>query len=246
MSPAPFHLAGERVMLDPAGVLYWPAARLLAVADLHLEKGSAAARRGALLPPWDTRLTLDRLLNRVGFWRPDVVVALGDSFHDRDGHTRLPAAETERLGRLAAAARLVWVQGNHDPDPTGLPGEHGAEFRLGPLAFRHEALPRRPSDPPLHPAERAEICGHHHPKATVSTRGGGVCRPCFVADATRIVLPAFGTFTGGLDVGHPAIGALFPRGGRAFLLGTGRLFSFPLSELCPRPARPASRAASRG
>ncbi|MBE7212153.1 MAG: ligase-associated DNA damage response endonuclease PdeM, partial [Gluconacetobacter diazotrophicus] len=202
MTAAPFHLSGERVMLDPNGVLYWPAAKLLAVADLHLEKGTAAARRGSLLPPWDTRLTLDRLLARITFWRPEIVVALGDSFHDRNGSARLPAAEADRLRRIAAAARLVWIQGNHDPDPPAdLPGEHGDVLHLGPFAFRHESLSRRPSDPPPHPEERAEICGHHHPKATVPTRGGSVCRPCFVADATRVILPAFGTFTGGLDVG---------------------------------------------
>ena len=228
MNPAPFHIAGERVMLDPAGVLYWPAARLLAVADLHLEKGSAAARRGALLPPWDTRITLDRLVNRVGYWQPEIVVALGDSFHDRNGPDRLPPMEADRLRRIAAAARLFWVLGNHDPvPPDGLPGEHGDAFQLGPLAFRHESRGRSPR----HDAERAEICGHHHPKARVATRGGPLSRPCFVADAGRMILPAFGAFTGGLDVSHPAIAALFPRGGRAFLLGAERLFSFALAEM---------------
>ncbi len=228
MNPAPFHIGAERVMLDPAGVLYWPAARLLAVADLHLEKGSAAARRGALLPPWDTRITLDRLVNRVGYWRPEIVVALGDSFHDRGGPSRLPPAEADRLRRIAAAARLFWVLGNHDPvPPDGLPGEHGNAFQLGPLAFRHESRGRSAR----HDAERAEICGHHHPKARVATRGGPISRPCFVADPVRMIMPAFGAFTGGLDVSHPAIAALFPRGGRAFLLGTERLFSFALAEM---------------
>ncbi len=228
MSPAPFHIGTERVMLDPAGVLYWPAARLLAVADLHLEKGSAAARRGALLPPWDTRITLDRLLNRVCHWRPEIVVALGDSFHDNGGPARLPPVEADRLRRIAAATRLFWVLGNHDPlPPDGLPGEHGDAFRLGPLAFRHESRARSLR----HEAERAEICGHHHPKARVATRGGPISRPCFVADPARMIMPAFGAYTGGLDVSHPAIATLFPRGGRAFLLGAERLFSFALAEM---------------
>lgn len=230
MNPAPFHIAGERVMLDPAGVLYWPAAKLLAVADLHLEKGSASARRGSLVPPWDSRMTLDRLVQRVGFWRPEIVVALGDSFHDRDGPARLPTAEADRLRRIAAAARLFWVLGNHDPvPPAGLPGEHGETFQLGPLAFRHESHGRRSLV--RHDAERAEICGHHHPKAKITTRGGTISRPCFVADAGRMIMPAFGAYTGGLDVLHPAISALFPRGGRAFLLGAERLFSFGLAEI---------------
>ena len=220
-------------MLDPAGVLFWPAARLLAVADLHLEKGSAAARRGALVPPWDTRITLDRLVQRVGYWRPQIVVALGDSFHDRGGPARLPAAEADRLRRIAAAARLFWVLGNHDPvPPDGLPGEHGDAFRLGPLAFRHESRGRSPR----YEAERAEICGHHHPKARIATRGGPISRPCFVADPARMIMPAFGAYTGGLDVSHPAITALFPRGGRAFLLGADRLFSFALAQMRAGPS----------
>ena len=233
MNPAPFHIAGERVMLDPAGVLYWPAAKLLAVADLHLEKGSAAARRGAMVPPWDSRITLDRLVQRVAFWRPEIVVALGDSFHDRDAAARLPAAEADRLRRIAATARLIWVLGNHDPlPPEGLPGEHGDSFHLGPLAFRHESRGPAGGRRLLPPGpERAEICGHHHPKARVATRAGTISRPCFVADAGRMIMPAFGAYTGGLDVLHPAIAGLFPRGGRAFLLGAERLFSFALTEI---------------
>ena len=223
MNAAPLDLAGERLVLDPAGVLYWPAARLLAVADLHLEKGSASARRGALLPPWDSRITLDRLLLRVAHWQPDIVVALGDSFHDRDASRRLPAAEVARVHRISDRARLVWVLGNHDPEPpAGLPGEHGAEFALGPLRFRHQALDGLP------PGE-AELCGHHHPKARIATRGGTISRPCFVADGRRVILPAFGAYTGGLDVTSPPISRLFPGGGRAFLLGTERLFSFALA-----------------
>ena len=222
MRAAPLHLAGERLMLDPAGVLYWPAARLLAVADLHLEKGSALARRGSLVPPWDSRVTLDRLLRCIAHWRPEIVVALGDSFHDRDGARHLASAEAERLRRIASHARLIWVLGNHDPlPPEGLPGEHGAEFALGPLRFRHQAAGGMPRGD-------GELCGHHHPKASIATRGGSIRRPCFVSDASRIVLPAFGAYTGGLDVTHPAIARLFPRGGRAFLLGAERLFSFAM------------------
>lgn len=223
MTPAPVHLAGERLMLDPAGALYWPAQRLLAVADLHLEKGSAAAARGALLPPWDTRATLDSLATLLRRWQPETVVALGDSFHDDGGSARLAAADLARLRAMAAAHRFVWVRGNHDPaPPENLGGESLAELALGRLCFRHEAQ-RGPA--------AGELCGHHHPKARVPARGGSISRPCFVFDGRRLMLPAFGAYAGGLDVTDPAIAALFPRGGRVFLLGRDRLFSFPYAAL---------------
>ena len=230
MTAAPIHLAGERLMLDPAGVLVWPAAGLLAVADLHLEKGSAFAARGMLLPPWDTRATLDRLgalLRRHG---PRIVVALGDSFHDGGGAARLPGAEAARLRAMTAAHRFVWVAGNHDPEPAHhLGGEFVPEFAAGPLVFRHQAETG---------AAAGEISGHYHPKAAIAARAGTVRRACFVADARRVLLPAFGAYTGGLDVTDPAIAALFPRGGRVFLLGQERLFSFALAARRAQPARP--------
>ncbi len=220
MTAALLHLAGERLMLDPAGALFWPAQDLLAVSDLHLEKGSSYARRGMLLPPWDTRATIDRLVLLVRHWRPRILVALGDSFHDTGGAGRLPGAEAARLRAIAAALRLVWVRGNHDPaPPEGLGGESVETFAAGPLVFRHQAEPR---------AATGEVSGHFHPKAAVPARGTAVCRPCFVADARRIVMPAFGAYTGGLDVADPAISRLFPRGGRIFLLGRERVFSFAL------------------
>ena len=218
MTPAPLHFAGERLMLDPGGALVWPARRLLAIADLHLEKGSAAAARGALLPPWDTRATLDRVAALLRRWQPEIVVALGDSFHDARGSARLDPHDLTRLQRMAAAHRFVWVLGNHDPTPPdSIAGTAVAEWRDGPLRFVHQAVPG---------AASGEICGHHHPKAQVQTRGAAVSRPCFIADARRLMLPALGTYTGGLDVRDPAIAALFPRGGRVFLLGRERLFSF--------------------
>jgi DNA ligase-associated metallophosphoesterase len=220
MTPAPIHFAGERLMLDPAGALFWPAQRLLAVADLHLEKGSAAAVRGSLLPPWDTRATLDRLAALLRRYRPATVVALGDSFHDAAGSGRLQPADQTRLAAMAQFAAFVWVLGNHDPvPPDGIAGEAAAEWRAGPLLFRHEAV--------AGPAQ-GEICGHHHPKAHIPARGTVVTRPCFVCDGRRLMLPALGAYTGGLDVRDPAIAGLFPRGGRVFLLGRDRLFSFAL------------------
>jgi uncharacterized protein len=219
MNAAPIHLAGERLMLDPAGALFWPARRALVVADLHLEKGSASARGGSLLPPWDTRETLERLALLVRRYAPEVLVALGDSFHDVGGASRLAAADVDRLGMITRGRRMVWVLGNHDPKPAvNLPGEYVAEYAEGSLVFRHEA--RR--------GAVGEISGHFHPKARVPARATEISRPCFVADARRVLMPAFGAYTGGLDVKDAAIARLFPRGGRAFLLGRERLFSFPL------------------
>jgi DNA ligase-associated metallophosphoesterase len=222
MTAAPIHLAGERLMLDPAGALFWPATGLLAVSDLHLEKGSSYARRGQLLPPWDTHATLDRLTLLLRRYQPHLVVALGDSFHDDDGATRLPSGELARLKAMTQAHRFIWVQGNHDPSPPrGVGGEWVEAFVTTTLVFRHQATA----------SADGEICGHYHPKASVPARGGSVSRPCFVADARRLMMPAFGTYTGGLDVRDPAIARLFPRGGRVFLLGKERLFSFTLGTL---------------
>ena len=191
------------------------------MADLHLEKGSAAAANGNLVPPWDTGATLDRLALLIRRWRPATVVALGDSFHDSAGFARMAPGDAARLVAMARTARFVWVLGNHDPElGPGLPGTATACWHFGGLAFCHEA---RPGHGP-------ELVGHHHPKARIPTRAGIVTRPCFVADDNRLMLPALGAYTGGLDIGSPAIASLFPRGGRAFLLGRGRLFSFSLAQ----------------
>jgi hypothetical protein len=212
MSAAPIHLAGERLMLDPAGALYWPATHLLVVSDLHLEKGSSYARRGQLLPPWDTHATLDRLTLLLRRYQPRIVITLGDSFHDADGSSRLPVGEFARLRGMTETHRFIWVQGNHEWVET---------FATTTLTFRHQARS----------GAEAEISGHHHPKAAVPARGTSVSRPCFVTDSRRVVMPAFGAYTGGLDVRDPAITRLFPRGGRVFLLGKERLFSFALGTL---------------
>jgi len=221
MTAVPLRFAGHDLLLDPAGAVVWPAAGLLAVADLHLEKGSAAAANGSLVPPWDTAATLNRLATLLRRWRPATIVALGDTFHDGSGFARMRPADAARLHAMGQSARFVWVLGNHDPEPApGLAGEAADCWHFGGLAFCHQA---RPGHGP-------ELVGHHHPKASISTRAGTVTRPCFVADGNRLMLPALGAFTGGLDVASPAIAALFPRGGRAYLLGQGRLFSFPLAQ----------------
>lgn len=240
MISAPFHLAGERLALDPAGVLFWPARKLLAVADLHLEKGSHFAMRGQMLPPYDTRETLARLAAPLRRYAPEQIVFLGDSFHDAAGAGRLATADRAALGALLAGRQVCWVLGNHDPvAPAGLPGEAVEEFRLGPLVFRHQGVPGSGAG--------FELSGHFHPKASMPTRCGPVTRPCFLADARRVLLPAFGAYTGGLAITAPPIATLFPRGGRAFLLGRERLFSAavgPMRHLAAAMAMPAPEPTS--
>ena len=218
----PVRFAGHDLLLDPLGAVIWPAERLLAIADLHLEKGTAAAHGGSLVPPWDTALTLDRVDALLARHRPQTVVALGDSFHDRWGFSRMLAADAARLLAWAEAIDFVWVLGNHDPAPApGLAGLSTACWSHGGLDFCHQARSN---------ARRPELVGHHHPKATIPTRAGHVTRPCFVVGDDRLMLPALGAFTGGLDVASPAIARLFPRGGCVHLLGRDRLFSFPLAH----------------
>jgi DNA ligase-associated metallophosphoesterase len=233
MTPAPLHIAGERLMLDPAGLLAWPARRTLVVGDLHLEKGSHFAQAGRFVPPYDTRETLQRLHLALRRWRPARLITLGDSFHDAAGAGRLAAEDAALLHRLLDGIEMLWVLGNHDPvPPAGLPGEAVEQHQDGPLIFRHEAQ-RGPVKP-------GEISGHFHPKATMPTRCGGVTRPCFVADAWRVMLPAFGAYTGGLDAGDPAIATLFPRGARLFLLGRDRLYSTQAGPCRARAAAPGA------
>lgn len=162
------------------------------------------------------------------------MLALGDSFHDAAGATRLAAADAARLAVLTASTEFFWVLGNHDPTPPeGIGGTSVAEWCAGPLTFRHQAGPRA----------IGEVSGHFHPKASVPIRGEVVSRPCFVVDARRILMPALGAYAGGLDIRDPAIAALFPRGGRVFLLGRERLFSFPYGPLRRRTAPPAAQPA---
>ena len=217
MAATPHLFQGEHLLLDPAGLLIWPAQSLLAVADLHLEKGSAAAAQGQLVPPWDTAQTLARLAAAIALYRPTTIVAVGDSFHDAQAATRLSSTDHAVLTALTHRVRFIWIHGNHDPHPPeGLLGHSAPVFAAGPITFRHQTDPRT----------QGEVSGHFHPKARVQTRATTIARPCFMADTARIMLPSFGAYTGGLDILTPAITQHFPRGGQAFLLGQSRLFSF--------------------
>jgi hypothetical protein len=211
-------LNGAELILHVSGALWWPAASTLAVADLHLEKGSAFAERGRPLPPYDSAVTLDRLAALVARFHPRRVVCLGDSFHDGGAANRLPAPLGETLASLARERDWIWILGNHDPAP---PESWGGRmlpiFTEGPLQFRHEAEG-------VHAA--GEVSGHFHPKAGISWRGRRVTGRCFVEDGRRLILPAFGAYAGGLDARDPAIAALFPRGFRVHIAGRDRLHSF--------------------
>ena len=210
---------GETLVLDRTGAAWWPRVSTLIVADLHFEKGSSYARFGQFLPPYDTRATLLRLAEVIGRRAPVRVIALGDSFHDPFAAARLPAQELEMLQRLTASVHMLWITGNHDPHPpASLGGAVMPEWREGGLLFRHE--PRRD-------AEAGEVAGHLHPCAKVDKYGRGVRRRAFAADPNRIVLPAFGAYAGGLDVGDPAISMLFDGRFHAFMLGEERVYAIP-------------------
>lgn len=209
-------LAGVRLVLDPAGALYWPDERMLVVADLHLEKGSAFAARGVPLPPYDTRATLAVLAQMVERWRPRTLVALGDSFHDRGGAGRLGAQEREAIGALGRGRELVWIAGNHDPEPlAGVGGTHAHELKVGPLTLRHE---------PAAGDGAGEIAGHFHPVARLVVRGRGLRRRCFVTDGARLVMPALGAYAGGLNVRDAALAGLFADAYAAHLVGGARIY----------------------
>jgi uncharacterized protein len=220
-------LAGAELLGDPSGALLWPEMEALVVADLHLEKGSSFARRGTMLPPYDTRATLERLAAVLHVSEARTVVCLGDSFHDSAGPSRLSAADAELLQKLVEGRRWIWVVGNHDPKlPPTIGGEVAEEMRMGPLVLRHEAQ----AGPIC-----GEVSGHYHPKASIPTRAGLVGGRCFVADSRRLVLPAFGAYTGGLEATDPAIARLFPDGCDVHVLGRKRVVSIPRlrgKEIC--------------
>jgi DNA ligase-associated metallophosphoesterase len=232
------HLNGTSLIADPSGALFWPEQRTLIVADLHLEKGSSFARHGVLLPPYDTRVTAERLSAVAQRHGAERIVCLGDSFHDGTAHERLDPADALFLSRLVAGHEWIWVAGNHDPAP---PAEFGGRvtdaLTLGPLVFRHAAISG---------AASGELSGHFHPTAKIVLRTGCLVARCFVADAQRIVLPAFGAFTGGLDVFDPAITRLFPQGFRVHALARGRVVTMGTERLAPSSYRGLSHTIDRG
>jgi len=216
MVPVPF--AGHALIPLAEGALWWPEYGALLVADLHLEQASHFARRGQMLPPYDSEETLRRVAALVHAHAPAVTYLLGDSFHDCDGAARLPDPACAALDALGNTTRLVWITGNHDS--RGHPGETAPEVRLGGITLRHQADPADPAP---------EISGHFHPKLSVHARGRAVIRRCFVISPTKLILPAFGSLAGGLDARSPAILAAAGRPAAALIPGRGQLHRFPLA-----------------
>lgn len=224
--PAVLEVAGEEVGLDPSGALWLGAAQALVAADLHLEKGSAFAARGALLPPYDTAATLGRLAALIAAYAPRLVVCLGDSFHDRETDARMAGCDRAALAALVGSvAGWVWIAGNHDPaPPAGLGGTALPELRLGALTLRHEPRAGRCE---------GEVAGHLHPCARIVQRGRSVRRRCFASEGSRLVLPAFGVYAGGLNLRDGAFAPIFPNGALAYMLGQERVWPIsPRRQLC--------------
>jgi DNA ligase-associated metallophosphoesterase len=192
-------VAGVTLLADLSGALFWEEESLLVVSDLHLEKGSSFAARGVLLPPYDTVATLDRLGAVIARHDPRMVIALGDSFHDRTAHDRLSAPDRDAIAALQARRDWIWISGNHDPVlPSDFGGVVASEVAVGPIAFRHQPT-----------GASGEIAGHLHPKARVAIRGRSMERRCFACDGERAVMPAFGAFTGGLSIRDAAFAKIF-------------------------------------
>jgi uncharacterized protein len=214
-------IAGVTLSADLFGALFWKEQSLLVVSDLHLEKGSSFAARGVLLPPYDTVATLGRLASVIACHDPRIVVALGDSFHDRTAHERLSAADREAIAALQARRDWIWISGNHDPAlPSDLGGIIASEVAIGPIVFRHEPT-----------GNVGEIAGHLHPKARVATRARWLERRCFASDGERLVMPAFGAYAGGLSIRDDAFSKIFRNPAFvAHVLGDNRLHAIAASR----------------
>lgn len=222
MSAQPIRLADVALTACASGALWWEAERLLCVADLHLGKSERLARRGgSLLPPYETEETIARLSAEIERLAPATVVCLGDSFDDAAAGAALSSAMVARLRGLRRGREWIWVAGNHDPAAPALAGRAVAEYRKGPLVFRHRAADRD---------DGGEISGHYHPKLRLPVRGRAVSRPCFLCDARRVILPAFGAYTGGLHAESPALARLLATDARAVITGDPCVI-LPLSVL---------------
>ncbi|UWQ22908.1 ligase-associated DNA damage response endonuclease PdeM [Jannaschia sp. W003] len=206
-----FTFAGERLVARPSGALWWPAAGVLTVSDLHLGKSERMARRGGpLLPPYEVIDTLTRLEADIAETDPQAVISLGDSFDDMAAVDAMVPDARDWIARLMRGRDWTWITGNHDPAPTGLGGHAAEGLECGPLRFVHIATE----------GGRHEVSGHYHPKASLRVRGRAVSRPCFLRDERRLVMPAYGTYTGGLRSRDAALTALMAPGARAILAGT--------------------------
>ena len=205
-----FNLAGQRLVALGSGALFWPSQSLLCVSDLHLGKAERRARRGeAALPPYETRDTLTRLEADLNKTAATTVICLGDSFDDDAAARALRHDDKLWITALQAGRRWVWIEGNHDPGPVELGGSHLAALPIPPLVFRHIAQP----------GQSGEISGHYHPKATIRAKGRSITRPAFLIDVDKVVMPAYGTYTGGLGSHDATLSGLMRRDALAVMTG---------------------------
>lgn len=205
-----FTFRGARLAALPSGALFWADEALLVVSDLHLGKcARLVSQGGAMLPPYDGLETLGRLDADLAATGAREVICLGDSFDDAGASAALPEDQQLWIARLQAGRRWLWIEGNHDPGPVAVGGTHAAEARRGPLTFRHIATPEG----------AGEVSGHYHPKARMALRGRSITRACFLVDAARLILPAYGAYTGGLWSSHAALTGLMARDAQAILTG---------------------------
>jgi uncharacterized protein len=205
-------VCGKALIADSSGALYWPDERTLVVADLHLEKGTSRAASGTLLPPYDSQATLMKLAEMIDKYDPARVVALGDSLHDAQAANRIGKENLAAIAIMQEGRDWFWVAGNHDPQiPAMLGGTPAQDLRISGLMLRHEPL--------VGPATH-EIAAHLHPAARLSTHGMAIRRPCFVSNGRRLVMPAFGAYTGGLNILDDAFQPLFGGDGlQVWMLG---------------------------
>ncbi|MCI4664310.1 MAG: ligase-associated DNA damage response endonuclease PdeM [Neomegalonema sp.] len=213
-------IGGLEIELRASGGAFLPASRTLIVADLHLGKSERTARRGgALLPPFDNAETIARLTSEIAATRPDRLICLGDSFDDSNAARALPQPTKTRLAALAAGRDWIWITGNHDPAPELDVGAVATEIIEAGIVFRHIASPLMTG--------AGEVSGHYHPKATLTLRGRRIARRCFLASDRRLILPAFGAYTGGLEISDAAFDPLFTEGATAFLLSSDSTIATP-------------------
>ncbi len=215
-----FEFGGQEFAALGSGALHWPSERILIVSDLHLGKSERIARRsGHMLPPYETEDTLLRLDAIIRSVEPKTVICLGDSFDDLQAGQNLRPEAASGVNALMAGREWIWIEGNHDPGPVDFGGTHLSNFTHLGISFRHIAA--------KHP-ENFEVSGHYHPKAKLTLRARTVSRPCFLFDQRRMILPSFGTYTGGLFCTHPTLEALLDSSARAILTG-------PAPHLIPMP-----------
>ena len=226
-NPTEITVNGERLLLYPQGAVYQPAEDALIVADLHFEKGSSFAARGVMLPPYDTRATLRRLAAVAREIAPRRIISLGDAFHDQAAEERMDAEDADLLRQLISAHDWLWILGNHDPaPPSSFGGRVEHDLCTGSLFLTHE---------PHAQFEPGELAGHLHPCARARTGASTLRRRCFIGDGARLILPAFGAYTGGLNVLDDAFAPLFRDGFCAWVMGGEGVYPFDPTSLAPDP-----------